>query len=113
MKAELQLLAATLALSFLAGCDSGHNKATPEAACANNLRQIDGAMLSWAQDHHKTTNDVPTWADLQPYLGSTNLLCPSGGSYRITRVGWMPACSAPEHAHLARKLGGAASVPPP
>jgi len=43
----------------------------PEVACFHNLRQIDGAEEQWALENHKTTNDTPTWTDLQGYLLST------------------------------------------
>jgi hypothetical protein len=66
-------------------------------ACINNLRQIDGAKTEWALEHHKTTNDVPTWADIQPYCGREFPRCPQGGIYTIGRVDEAPKCFHPGH----------------
>ena len=72
----------------------------PEVACFSNLRQIDGAEQEWAMVNHKTTNDTPTWEDLQSCLRSTNFTCPAGGTYSLARIGEPPTCSLPEHATL-------------
>jgi hypothetical protein len=84
-----------------------HN--VPSAApCVNRLMQIDAAKQEWAFEHNKTTNDVPTWDDIYPYLwsGFTNSwftngrpVCPEGGSYTLGRVGVPPTCSigGPRH----------------
>jgi hypothetical protein len=71
--------------------------------CINNLRRIDGAKWTWALEHNKTNADVPTWADILPYLsrdqGNTNILkCPSGGVYTLGAVTSAPTCSIPGHA---------------
>jgi hypothetical protein len=72
------------------------------APCINRLRYIDGAKQQWALEQNKTTNDLPTWSDLFPYLGSsfTNSywtngrpICPEGGVYTLGRVGVSPTCS--------------------
>ena len=73
--------------------------------CTCELEQIDGAKTQWALMYHKTTNDIPTLADLQPIVfpGRPNealiFRCPKGGTYTIGRVGERPACSigGPEH----------------
>ncbi len=73
--------------------------------CISELRQIDGAKQAWAQQQHKATNDVPTWADLLPiiYPGRKDppfdFVCPKGGTYTIGRVGEAPRCSigGPSH----------------
>lgn len=68
-------------------------------ACLNNLRQIDGAKQQWALENGKTTNDIPSWDDIRPYLGRgpqgdlSGLRCPDGGSYTIGRVADPPTCS--------------------
>ncbi len=64
--------------------------------CINNLRQIEGAKHQWALEHHKPTNDTPTWEELAPYL-KTGLSCPEGGAYRIGRVDQLTSCSLPQH----------------
>lgn len=61
-------------------------------ACINNLRQLDGAKDQWRLENHKTTNDIPAWQDLLPYLGQKPT-CPQGGTYRPGRVGEPPRCS--------------------
>jgi competence protein ComGC len=78
------------------------NKPTkaPKAACMNNLRHIDAALQIWAVEHNKTTNDIPSWSDLQPYLKANQMSCPSGGKYSLAVAGQAPACSVPEHQAL-------------
>jgi hypothetical protein len=67
--------------------------------CLCELEQINGAKDAWSIQYHKTTNDTPTWADLQPIVfpGRTNrpldFRCPKGGTYKIGRVGEPPTCS--------------------
>jgi hypothetical protein len=81
-----------------------------DAPCVNRLMQIDSAKQEWALEHGKTASDVPTWADLYPYLASnfTNTwftngqpVCPEGGIYNIERVGVHPTCSigGPRHSY--------------
>lgn len=82
--------------------------ATASNACVNNLRLIASAKDQWALERHKTTNDLPKWDDLRPYVGfgPNNLLprCPSGGTYTIGRVGDAPTCSIGRRDH---------TLPPP
>jgi hypothetical protein len=65
-------------------------------ACINNLRQIDGAKQQWADEHTATSNAVPTWDDLRPYLGRGQTgdlpICPQGGKYILGRVADSPRC---------------------
>jgi hypothetical protein len=67
------------------------------APCINNLRIIVSAKSEWAFENGKTTNDVPTWNDLRPYLPETWSngipVCPDGGRYTIGRIGRPPTCS--------------------
>jgi hypothetical protein len=69
--------------------------------CINNLQQIDAAKHNWAHERGKTTNDVPTWDDIRPFLGYgtnvTKLVCPDGGTYTIGRIDESPRCSVPGH----------------
>jgi len=80
------------------------------APCVNRLMQVEAAKEEWALEHSKTTNDVPTWDDLYPYLwsGFTNSwftngrpVCPEGGVYTLGRVGVPPTCSigGPRHSY--------------
>ena len=96
-------LIGTIGLGLLvSGCDLTDRSTKPEVACFSNLRTIDGAEQQWALEQHKTTNDVPTWNDLQSYLRYTNFVCPAGGTYKLARIGEPPSCSVSEHAKLYR-----------
>jgi hypothetical protein len=67
-------------------------------ACINNLRQIDAAKQQWALENNKKAGDVPTAADLAPYLGNGKFpICPSDGTYTIGAVSNAPTCSIPSH----------------
>jgi len=78
-------------------------RSTPATnACANNLRQFDGAKQQWALNNRQTKDDTPTWDDLCPYLGGYPdrgmPTCPQGGVYTLGRVGEPPRCSiGPPH----------------
>ena len=66
-------------------------------ACINNLRQIDAAKHQWALEKGKKGTDVPTQADLTPYIGGGFPRCPQGGHYTIGAVDDKPTCSIPGH----------------
>jgi hypothetical protein len=67
-------------------------------ACINNLHMIATAKTQWALDKQKSTSDVPTVQDLQPYFKDGILpVCPDGGTYSINAVGEAPTCSVPGH----------------
>jgi hypothetical protein len=72
-------------------------KSTATNSCINQLRQIDAAKQQWAIENKKTTNDVPTWNDIRPYIGhgvdGEILRCPAGGQYVLGHVGDPPKCS--------------------
>ena len=81
---------------------SGRRETAPKNTCINNLRLIDGAKQTWALENHKSDTDIPTWTDIEPYLGrgSTDhvaLKCPSGGTYTLRSVSNKPTCSIPDH----------------
>ena len=65
--------------------------------CIDNLHRIQLSKVDWANEGGRTTNDVPTWAELRDYLADQWIngvpICPSGGSYKINRVGERPTCS--------------------
>ncbi len=71
--------------------------------CTNNIRQLQSLKDAWAIEHHKTTNDIPTWEDIRPYLPQSERergpTCPRGGTYALGRVGDLPTCSigGPDH----------------
>jgi general secretion pathway protein G len=68
-------------------------------SCIVLLSQIEGAKEQWAAEHHKTTNDVPTDADLFGVYLNHKPVCPAGGTYTVGRVGQLPTCSigGPSH----------------
>jgi len=90
----LAVLAVTILPAFIRARNTPASK-----ACISNLQQIDGATQQWALDNQKTTNDLPTWADLRAYLGRGQefLSCPQGGKYTLGRLDKPPACSFPGH----------------
>lgn len=47
--------------------------------CLNNLRQINGAVETWALEKNKTETAPVTWPDIAPYLKKPPI-CPLGGS---------------------------------
>jgi hypothetical protein len=89
----------TVASMFVPGFRHKWGKREPHPQiCINNLRQIGGAKQQWALENHKTTNDVPLWDDVRPYL-RIGIACPQGGTYTLGRVDEPPRCSigAPLH----------------
>jgi hypothetical protein len=67
-------------------------------ACINILRQIDAAKQQWALEKNKPASAVPTAQDLLPYFKDGVIpACPSGGTYTINAVGYLPSCSVPGH----------------
>ena len=89
-------IAAAVALPALAKAKNSSQKTT----CLNNLRTIEAAKNQWAMEKRKPASAVPTWADIQPYLGRGRgtLRCPEGGEYTVGAVGGSPTCSIPGHA---------------
>jgi hypothetical protein len=77
--------------------------------CERNLFIINSAKDQWATENHRTTSDIPTWDDLQPYLPkhldhATNgvWFCPAGGYYTLGRVGDSAKCSIGGPGHTAQ-----------
>src|SRR5581483_2739064 len=66
-------------------------------ACINNLRCIDGATQTWALENHRSSNDIPTWEAVRPYLPSGRAVptCPHGGKYTLGTLVKPPSCSYP------------------
>ncbi len=71
------------------------------SACINNLRQIDGAKNTWALETKADCNAVPTWENIQRYLGRGPQgeipQCPQGGHYTIGNLQTAPSCSIKGH----------------
>ncbi len=70
-------------------------------ACINNLRLIDASKQQWALENKKQPTDVPTVADVKPYMGrgaeGEMPKCPQGGTYTIGAINEKPKCSIPGH----------------
>ena len=65
-------------------------------ACINNLRQVDGAIQTWALENKKGASDTVAFTDISGYL-KNSVICPSGGttfanSYTIVDVSTKPVC---------------------
>ena len=71
--------------------------------CINNLRLIDGAIQQWALEAGKNSTDDVVEGSLAVYLGrgGTGTIngtgpgatkCPSGGTYKETKVNAQPTC---------------------
>jgi general secretion pathway protein G len=72
-------------------------------ACINNLRQIDGAVQTWALENRKSPTDTYVLDTVKPYirLDSTGNIpaCPGGGSYSAgSTVSNAPTCNIANHA---------------
>src|SRR5258706_15412698 len=68
-----------------------------KSSCIALMKQIEGAKGSWALEHNKKTNDIPTWNDLvgrDLYLRDI-LRRPNGGTYTIGRMDETVSCSIP------------------
>ena len=66
--------------------------------CVNNLREIQAAKEQWAVQYNKSPGDVPTAADLKPFLKNGVFpICLSGGTYTIGAVSNAPTCSIAGH----------------
>ena len=65
-------------------------------ACINNLRQIDGAVQTWALDNKQASTATVSFGAIQPYLKNA-VICPAGGttfgdSYTLVDVKTKPVC---------------------
>src|SRR5687768_16584137 len=61
-------------------------------SCVNTLRQIAGAADQWAIEYKKSTNDIPNWSDVDPYM-KVRPSCPAGGKITLGSVKEGPKCS--------------------
>jgi len=70
-------------------------------ACALNRKNIDGAKLQWALDHHQPPTATPEDADL---FGESAYIehkpdCPAGGAYSLHAVREKCTCNVVIHAN--------------
>ena len=71
---------------------------TNQRICIDNLRQLEGAKVTWALELNKSQNDTPLDADLFGLASYVRVkpVCPGGGDdYMLTigAVGAKPTCS--------------------
>jgi len=99
----LWLLAALLLFAVWAPSNNGAKATAQKNSCINNLRQIDGAVQQWAQNHGKQATNTYTFSDpvLLAYLkGSVLPACPGGGLYSPgANIGDSPKCSLAAKGH--------------
>src|SRR5438552_8016772 len=94
MKALRNLVPVLLLVA--SGCGrQPHDRGT--RSCITNLMFLAGAKEMWAVEQHKSTNDVPTMADIALYTPGGVPSCPSGGTYTLGRVGQAPKCNIKGH----------------
>jgi len=76
-------------------------------ACINNLRQIDGAVQTWALETKQGDTAQVQYSDIKGYM-KNQVVCPSGGktfadSYQLGTVQDKPICirmgNDPKHPH--------------
>jgi len=82
--AIIGLLASIAIPNFIHSREVAHRK-----ACVNNLRQLEGAVQSWALEKRKYTLDPVVSSEL---FGANNYIktaptCPAGGTYNYYNVG--------------------------
>src|SRR5688572_5881736 len=82
--AIIGLLASIAVPNFIHSRQVSHKK-----ICIGNLRQLEGAVQTWALEKHKYNGDTIVPSELfgsDKYIKS-NVQCPSGGTYIYARVG--------------------------
>lgn len=73
--------------------------ASQTSACIANLKQIEGAIATWALEKKKVNTDAVVTADL---FGPNNYIktkpsCPASGNYTIATVADRPTCDVVGH----------------
>lgn len=77
-----------------------------QSTCVDSvLPKIASAKRAWARAGVHGMNEVPTWADLRPWLVASGVglgtdgapACFAGGAYSINPLNRPPACSQTEH----------------
>jgi len=69
-----------------------------QAACINNLRQIEGAKQQFALESHKPPGSLVSTENLAPYLPNKTMpTCPGGGVYTLSPLGFNPNCNISGH----------------
>jgi hypothetical protein len=69
-----------------------------QAACINNLRQIEGAKQQFALEAQKPPGTLVSTENLTPYLPNKAIpACPGGGVYTLNPLGLNPICNVSGH----------------
>ena len=76
-------------------------QSSQKSACVSNLKQIEGAKVTWALENKKVGTSVATDADL---FGSTLYIkdkpeCPAAGTYAINALDTKASCTITEHTY--------------
>jgi hypothetical protein len=104
--AAVSTIFGVLMFCLFAGLGCNHDKEIEQRnTCISNLRIISAAKNQWAVEKHKAASDIPTWADIQPYLPPFDRIkdskfgtnCPAGGKYTLGPVDQEPTCSISDH----------------
>ncbi|HZV34770.1 MAG TPA: von Willebrand factor type A domain-containing protein [Verrucomicrobiae bacterium] len=87
--------AIVLLLGSLAVPNLVHSRFTAQqTAIINKLRQLDGAKQTWALENHASPDTVPTFAQIQPYMGRGEETDPqasiAGEKYILGPIGKSP-----------------------
>ena len=78
---------------------AGRHGSSSLNSCIANMRQIEGAQITWAIENPGRTNEIPSDADLfgpQAYI-RVKPQCPESGRYILGNTGEHPHCSVPWH----------------
>jgi prepilin-type N-terminal cleavage/methylation domain-containing protein len=73
--------------------------ASQTSACIANLKQIEGAVATWALEQKKVNTDTPNDTDLfgvNAYI-KVKPSCPASGAYNIGTVADRPTCNITGH----------------
>jgi len=93
--AIIGLLAAIAIPNFIKARQSSQTN-----ACINNLRQISGAIATWALENKKVGSSTVAMTDIAGtaslYIRETPL-CPAGGNYTLVNVDTKPTCDVTGH----------------
>ena len=93
-------LSSALVWSFVVQNSAG-SRTSPRNGCIANLKQMDGALQQWAQEHKKAATDTYSLTDpavLRFLRGSRLPECPLGGKYSAApNVDGAPTCTVPGH----------------
>ena len=78
-------------------------KTAEDKICIANLNAIKHAKEKWGFDEKKSETDIPTYADIKPYLSKTQTqnICPIGGKYTLGTMSEDPSC---EYGNLGHTL---------